>query len=145
MSALHFDIENQHKNYLDEKELFVLYHLLRHKRISTQWSNVFVPNPKEIPVKPDTTDQELFDRLTYRGQSVLVLNYLAHLGKTLDKDGYSIYCNADYSLVEGGLLSQYMTKNIKSIRIKFRRWKLKCQNTARQTTITKQPLLQSYL
>ncbi len=104
MSALHFDIHNSNNNYLDEKELFILYYLYRNKRISTLWSNVFVPNPKQIPVKPDATDQELFDRLTIVRQSSIVLTYLIELGRSLDEHGFQIHCNADYALVDGGFL-----------------------------------------
>lgn len=99
---------NKSKNYLDEKELYILYYLFRHKRISTMWSNVFVPNPTTVIPKPDDTPKELFERITYRGQSVIVLKYLLDLGKMLDEKDFSIYCNADYSLVEGGFLTEYI-------------------------------------
>ncbi len=102
------DINNESKCYLDEKELFVLYYLYRNKHISTMWSNVFVPNPTTVTAKPDDTPEELFERMTYRGQSVIVLRHLLDLGKLLDEEGFSIYCNADYSLVEGGFLTDYI-------------------------------------
>lgn len=105
MSIFNIDIENEHKQYLDEKELFILYYLSKTEHISTMWSNVFVPNPREQIVRPDTTPEELFNRITYRGQSVIVLSYLFNLGKTLDNEGFSVYCNADYALVEGGFLT----------------------------------------
>ncbi len=114
MSALHFDIENTHNNYLDEKELFILYYLYRNKRISTMFSNVFIPNPKEETVRPEATPEELFNRITYRGQSSIVLNYLLKLGKTLDESGFSIHCNADYALVEGGFLTDDFHKEMSS-------------------------------
>lgn len=111
MSGLHFDIENNSKNYLDEKELFILFYLLKNKRIST-YSGVFVPNPKQVLIKPDTTPEDLWERMNYRGQSVVVLNHLLNLGKKLDEKGFSIYCNADYSLVEGGFLTDDFHKEM---------------------------------
>ena len=42
----------------------------------------------------------------------MVLNYLVHLGKILDENGYSIYCNADYSLFEGGFLTNDFHKEM---------------------------------
>ncbi len=102
------DINNEHKCYLDEKELFILYYLLKNKRISTMWSNVFVPNPKEVIVKPEDTPEELFNRLNYRGQSAIVFQYLINLGRALDPKGFSIYCNADYATIEGGFLNEYV-------------------------------------
>jgi len=104
--AFELDIENKSKNYLDEKELFILYYLLKNKRISTLWSNVFVPNNKiEILSKPNSTSDEIWERLNHKGQTVTVVNYLLGLGKMLDKKGFSMYGNADYSLVEGGFLT----------------------------------------
>lgn len=105
MSNFNLDIKNENKQYLDEKELFILFYLFKNKRISTMWSNVFVPNPRKILIKPDTTPENLWERINYRGQSVIVLNYLLNLGKTLDEKGFSIYCNADFALVEGGFLA----------------------------------------
>ncbi len=78
------------------------------------WSGVFVPNPREQVVRPDTTPEELFNRITYRGQSVIVLNYLFNLGKILDENGFSVYCNADYALVEGGFLTDDFHKEMSS-------------------------------
>lgn len=112
MSGLYFDIENNEKNYLDEKELFILFYLLKNKRISTLWSGAFVPNPKQVLIKPDTTPEEIWERISYRGQSVVVLNYLLNLGKTLDEKGFSIHCNADYALVEGGFLTDDFHKEM---------------------------------
>lgn len=111
MSGLHFDIENNSKNYLDEKELYILFYLLKNERIST-YSGVFVPNPKQVLIKPDTTPEDLWERMNYRGQSVVVLNHLLNLGKNLDEKGFSIYCNADYSLVEGGFLTDDFHKEM---------------------------------
>jgi len=48
------------------------------------------------------------------------------------------------ALETGELLRMFMTKNIKTIRIKYRSLKLNFQNAEKQTTITKQPLLQSF-
>ena len=112
MSGFNLDIKNEQKQYLDEKELFILYYLSKEKHISTMWSNVFVPNPREQIVRPDTTPEELFSRITYRGQSVIVLNYLFNLGKILDEEGFSVYCNADYALVEGGFLTDDFHKEM---------------------------------
>ncbi len=103
MDYFSFNIGN--KDYLDEKELFILFYLLKNKSISTLWSNVFVPNPREELIKPSTTSQELWDRINYRGQSSIVLKYLLDLGKTLDEDNFLIKCNAAYALDEGGFLT----------------------------------------
>ena len=112
MSIFNIDIENEYRQYLDEKELFILYYLSKTQHISTMWSNVFVPNPREEMVRPDTTPEELFNRITYRGQSVIVLSYLFNLGKTLDEVGFSVYCNADYALIEGGFLTDDFHKEM---------------------------------
>jgi len=40
--AFELDIENKSKNYLDEKELFILYYLLKNKHISTLWRDIGV-------------------------------------------------------------------------------------------------------
>jgi len=112
MSAFNIDIEVQDKNYLDEKELFILFYLLKNKRISTLWSGAFVPNAKRVLIRPDTTPEDLWERMNYRGQSVVVLNYLLNLGKILDEKGFSIYCNADYCLVEGGFLTDDFHKEM---------------------------------
>lgn len=112
MSGLYFNIENNEKNYLDEKELFILFYLLKSKRISTLWSGVFVPNPKQVLIKPDTTPEDLWERMNYGGQSVIVLNYLLNLGKTLDEKSFSISCDADYALVEGGFLTDDFHKEM---------------------------------
>ena len=67
MNSFNLDIENKDKTYLDEKEIFLLFYLFKNKKISTLWSNIFVPNPKEVLIKPDTTPEELWKRITYRG------------------------------------------------------------------------------
>lgn len=112
MNGFNLDINNEHRQYLDEKELFILYCLSKDKHISTLWSGVFVPNPREQIIGPDTTPEELLSGITYRGQSVIVLNYLFNLGKTFDEDGFSVYCNADYALVEGGFLTNDFHKEM---------------------------------
>ena len=73
------------------------------------WSNVFVPNSKKVRLKPKNTPQEVFDRFTYREQSVQVLEYLFSLGEALSKDSFFVHCDAQYSLVEGGFLTEDMS------------------------------------
>lgn len=114
MQALDFNLEKEKGNYLDEKELFILYSLYKNKHISTLYSNVFTRYADEIIVKSEKTSQKTFDRLTHKGQSVIVLDYLLHLGKELDEEGFSIYCNADYSLLEGGFLNENFHNHISS-------------------------------
>ena len=115
MKRVCFDINNENKKYLDEKELFIFYYLSKKKHISTMWSGVFVPNPTKIFPKPDETPEDLFKRMTYRGQSVIILKYLFDLGKLLDEDNFSIYCNADCSLIEGG----FLTDDIRGIMYRY--------------------------
>lgn len=123
--AFELDIENKSKHYLDEKELFILYFLLKNKHISTQWSNVFRPNEKTVYHKPEGLKDvsELKENLNKhilgaeekregKLQSAIVLNYLIGLGKTLDKEGFSIFGNAGYSLVEGGFLADNFHKEM---------------------------------
>lgn len=114
MSSFDLDIENKNKSYLDEKELFLLFYLFKNKRISTVWSNIFIPNAKTLLVKPETTPEDLWERMNYRGQSVIVLSYLLSLGKILDKEGFKIHCDTDYALVEGGFLTDDYHKEMYS-------------------------------
>lgn len=122
------DINNENKGYLDEKELFILYSILKKKHISTIWSNIFTPNGnKHIHISQDIDSNEAikdfeqkvnedFKKIESKKQSSVVLSYLLELGKELDEKDFSIYCNADYSLVEGGFLCDY--KDGKTIPIK---------------------------
>ncbi len=109
------DVNTDNRGYLDEKELFILFSLLRHKYISTMWSNIFVPNPKTKHVYPDDEDtlndiekeiRETLKKNESRVQSSIVFSYLLELGTKLDEEGFSISCDADYSLQEGGFLSE---------------------------------------
>ncbi|NLE07207.1 MAG: hypothetical protein GX627_01160 [Parcubacteria group bacterium] len=114
MSRNTLDLENKAKCYLDEKELFILYSLYRQRRISTMWSNVFVPNNSErLHIPEDEEDKvkyferqasEVYQRLNSKKQSAIVFSYLLELGKALDPEGFSLYCNADYALLDGGFL-----------------------------------------
>jgi hypothetical protein len=79
------------------------------------YSNVFVPTNQRcqirIPVGEDPSGvvgHEIIERLNVGWQGVVTFNYLLELGKELDESGYSVICNADYSLVEGGFLSKYV-------------------------------------
>jgi len=118
MSKQSLDIDNESKCYLDEKELFILFTLLKNKRISTLWSNVFIPNDcRQINIPDDVEDKvkayeelatRLHESMRSKEQSPLVLSYLLELGKEVDGKGFSIFCNADYSLVEGGFMSEYV-------------------------------------
>lgn len=122
MSNWTVDIENKDRNYLNEKELFVIYWLLKHKHISTGWSNVFtldskytfVPEPKN-PSDIATLEEDInnnieqsIKRIHDRMGSPTVLRYLLDTGKLFDEKGFSVYGDADYSLVEGGFLSEYV-------------------------------------
>ncbi|MCX6739464.1 MAG: hypothetical protein NT098_05480 [Candidatus Parcubacteria bacterium] len=114
------DINNKEKGYLDEKELFVLYWLNRKKYIST-CNNLFNPNtkftfhnpsePSEIATIEEDINKALSNALQKyqsKRQSPKVLSYLLDTGKEIDEKGFSIFGNADYSLVEGGFLSNYL-------------------------------------
>ena len=46
MSDWTVDTENKGRNYLNEKELFIIYWILKNKHISTGWSNVFTLDNK---------------------------------------------------------------------------------------------------
>ena len=118
--SFQLDLKNEQKKYLDEKELFILYSLLKNKHVSTMWSNLFVPDVTEEIRVTNTGDDEKnvedleqqinknLERVKSKRQSALVVSYLLELGKMLDEKDFSIYCNADYSLVEGGFLSEYL-------------------------------------
>ena len=113
------DIENKDKKYLDEKELLILYWLFRYKRISTDNSGLFTPNQKftpiQIPKEPSeiaTLEEDISNsyeqsmkRIGSLMGSPFVLRYLLDIGKLLDEKGFIVYANADYSLVEGGFLT----------------------------------------
>lgn len=154
MRAVSVNLNTENKGYLDEKELYILFHLLQKKYIST-WDNVFSPNGQSIHI-PSNTDpdkklteieeniRKTIENTQRKRQSASTLAYLLELGQEIDPKGFQLFCDADYALVDGGLLRTSMTKSIKTIRIKYRSLKLNFQNTEKQTTITKQPLLQSF-
>ncbi len=114
------DLENKDKRYLDEKELFILYWILKRKIISTGFSNLFTPNQKFTPVGPITdfnqiatieedisnSYEESMKRINHLLGSPTVAIYLLELGKLLDEKGFKVFGNADYSLVDGGFLSE---------------------------------------
>jgi hypothetical protein len=104
MSKFDLNLNNEHRAYFDEKELFIFYSLLKNKRISTQGSHVFIPNPKTVIIKEGDDIEELFAGVGFKKQSFVILEYLIELGKMLDKEGFTIFCNADYSLLDGGFL-----------------------------------------
>lgn len=114
------DLENKDKRYLDEKELFILYWILKRKIISTGFSNLFTPNQKFTPVGPITDFNQIatieedisssyensIRRITHLLGSPTVPKYLLELGKAFDEKGFKVLGNADYSLVDGGFLSE---------------------------------------
>lgn len=114
------DLENKDKRYLDEKELFILYWLLKRKIISTGFSNLFTPNQKFTPIGPikdfnqiatieddiSSSYENSIRRITYLLGSPTVPKYLLELGKAFDEKGFKVLGNADYSLVDGGFLSE---------------------------------------
>ncbi|MFA5095327.1 MAG: hypothetical protein WC447_01535 [Candidatus Paceibacterota bacterium] len=123
--AFELDTENKSKNYLDEKELFILYYLSKNKHISTQGSNVFRPNEKTIYHKPDGLNDvaeleknlnkhilEAEEKREKKLQSSIVANYLIGLGRTFDEKSFAVFGDADYSLVEGGFLTDDFHKEM---------------------------------
>jgi len=122
MSNWTVDIENKDKHYLNEKELFIIYWILKKRHISTGWSNVFtldskhtfVPNPTN-PSDIATIEEDINDafeqstkRIHDRMRSPTILRYLLDTGKIFDDKGFMVYGDADYSLLEGGFLSEYV-------------------------------------
>jgi len=124
-----FDIENDGKNYLHEKELLILYWLLKKKHISTLWSSLFTPavgsivNPIDIAdvatleEKIATSNQQSIEKYHSKMQSPTVLSYLLEIGEMIDKKGYLLNCDAEYALVEGGFLTEQ--KDEKTVPIKL--------------------------
>jgi len=114
MSYLNFDIENKGKNYLDEKELLILYSLMKKGVVSTPM-NIFVPNPEQMHIPPHLSPKELEkyvqketetrSKFGLNRRTHMIFSYLLELGEILDKEQYKISCNAGYSLVEGGFLT----------------------------------------
>ncbi|MFZ4500586.1 MAG: hypothetical protein ACOYMZ_03830 [Minisyncoccia bacterium] len=116
------DIENKDKCYLNEKELFIIYWILKKRHISTGWSNVFTLDskhtvvPKQInPSDIATIEEDINNAIVHstkrihdKMQSSTVLRYLLDTGKVFDEKGFIVYGDADYSLVEGGFLSEYV-------------------------------------
>jgi len=114
MSVFDLDLKNENKEYLDEKELFVLYSLLRQGSVSTL-SGIFVRNPEQVHIPPYLNEDESKkylekeilnkSKVNLNRGSHMIFSYLLSLGKMLDKKGFKISCNADYALVEGGFLT----------------------------------------
>ncbi len=114
------DLQNSDKKYLDEKELFMLYWLLKRKNISTTFSNLFTPSKKFTPIGPITDPNQIatieedisdsyeraIERIDYLLGSPIVASYLLDLGKKIDEKGFKVFGNADYSLLDGGFLSE---------------------------------------
>ncbi len=113
---LSLDTQNEAQYYLDEKELFILYTLLRERHISTMWGSAFTPNKMSTIIVPkdpadfDAAINRSLQNIQSKSQSSIVLSYLLDLGKELDEEGFSVSCNADYALVEGGFLCEYVGK-----------------------------------
>lgn len=72
-----------------------------------------------------------------------ILEYLTKAGHPVSLD--DVFFEKPSNSNHGELLRMTMTKNIKSIRTKYRNLKLKCLNTQKQTTITKLLLPQYFL
>lgn len=117
MGIAPIDIKNEGTGYLDEKELFILYSLLRNRHIST-WGNAFTPNktsaifapkhPADIAEFEEEVNKAIEEVTRQRRQSSATLAYLIDLGRELDGEAFSIHCDADYALVEGGFLCDYV-------------------------------------
>ena len=116
MANLPLSILTEDKKYLDEKELYILYHVLRKKCISTMSCNAFTPGSSSekihIPRVQNENVAKLLAQEIIRKQekiaalalSSYVLGYLLQLGKDVDDNGYTLSANADYCLMEGGFL-----------------------------------------
>ncbi len=127
MNSWTIDLENKDKNYLNEKELFILYWILKKKHISTLWSNVFTldgkhvfvsepKNPSDIATIEDDINKAIkqsTQRIHDKTGSPTILNYLLNTGKELDEESFLVYGDADYSLLEGGFLSEYSGRLMK--------------------------------
>lgn len=118
MGVVSVNLNTQNKGYLDEKELYILFHLLQKKYIST-WDNAFSPNGQSIHI-PSNTDpdkklteieeniKKTIENTQRKKQSAITLAYLLELGHEIDPDGFQLYCDADYALIEGGFLCEYV-------------------------------------
>lgn len=114
MRAVSVNLNTENKGYLDEKELYILFHLLQKKYIST-WDNAFSPNGQSIHI-PSNTDpnkklteieeniKKTIENTQRKKQSASTLNYLLELGQEIDPKGFQLFCDADYALVDGGFL-----------------------------------------
>lgn len=114
MGAVSVNLNTQNNGYLDEKELYILFHLLQKKYIST-WDNAFSPNGQSIHIPKDTDpDKKLseieenikktIENTQRKKQSASTLAYLLELGQEIDPKSFLVFCDADYSLVDGGFL-----------------------------------------
>lgn len=107
--------KNNNGNYIDENELFILYSLMRRRYISS-WDEAFiVKNSKYVNTAKIVQDVNIFEKeINEFAKSVqhesnsqtIVVYHLLELGRELDEKNFSIHCNADYSLMDGGFLYQ---------------------------------------
>lgn len=114
MGAISVNLNTENKGYLDEKELYILFHLLRKKYVST-WDNAFSPNGQSIHIPSSTdTDKKLteieenikktIENAQRKRQSASTLAYILELGREIDPKGFQLFCDADYALLDGGFL-----------------------------------------
>jgi len=100
------------ENYLGEKELFILFSLLRKKIISNFSSErIFDPNGDFTFREKEDIDKNVnkaLEMIKSKERSPKLLSCLLELGKKFDEKSFSIFCNADYSLLEGGFLTDYI-------------------------------------
>ena len=109
--------QNKAKQYVDEKELYILFVLLKKGHISN-WDEPFSPTDEKsfIITEEMSNDTKIFEKeatdrlhsVKARLSSPTIANYFLELGKVLDEKRFSIYYDADYALEEGGFLSEYI-------------------------------------
>lgn len=102
------------KNYIDEQELFILFSLMTRKYFSSL-DEVCTPIIKKNVYTTEAGERkkiqaiekeinELYKSNQSKLNSPIIALYLLELGRELDEKNFSINCNADYSLLDGGFL-----------------------------------------
>lgn len=128
-------LNNGNKRYLNEKELFILYKLLKEKKISSLEDVFFIQEPIITDTRKEKRKDLLkkienqFQQQKDIQQSPVIFSYLLAIGEEFDKEGFSIKCDANYCLLEGGFLCD---ENVRGIALQYAEDKFKGKDKSKK-------------